>query len=313
MKGIIKKHVSGKGSTDQGGASFKCRRFVRNCIGILLLFISALSFSVCSSEASVWDNPGFEVTHVSELYNLNNGLPFSAFLAAAQTPDGFIYLGGYGGLLRFDGKDYEFVDGVNSASALYVDSEGNLWIGTKDSQIICMASDGTFTAYGSRGRLDFVSVYGITADKNGNIVFATDTGIFYIDTEGAVKRLDDDRLNKEYIGGLAADEDGNIYGVTDMGAAFVIRDLEVVYLFASQDSMRIYNCIAPDPERTGWVYIGTKGSEILHGSLDEGAETYEVMETTGIAGLNMIRYLDGIFWICAENGIGYIEIGRAHV
>ena len=40
------------------------------------------------------------------LYNNNNGMPFSEANVVEQTHDGFIYIGSYGGLVRFDGEDF---------------------------------------------------------------------------------------------------------------------------------------------------------------------------------------------------------------
>ena len=52
--------------------------------------------------------PGAKYTAV--LYNNRNGLPTSEANAIAQTDDGFIWIGSYAGLIRYDGKTFERID-----------------------------------------------------------------------------------------------------------------------------------------------------------------------------------------------------------
>ena len=44
------------------------------------------------------------------LYNNRNGLPTSEANAIAQTEDGFIWIGSYSGLIRYDGNTFERMD-----------------------------------------------------------------------------------------------------------------------------------------------------------------------------------------------------------
>ena len=79
--------------------------------------------------------------YTSFLYNNSNGLPTSEANAIAETAEGFIWIGSYSGLIRYDGNTFERMDsttGIASITALYVDSKNRLWIGTNDSGTVVM-------------------------------------------------------------------------------------------------------------------------------------------------------------------------------
>ena len=80
------------------------------------------------------------------LYNNQNGLPTSEANAIVQASDGFIWIGSYGGLVRYDGNNFERMDeeaGIKGVRSLFEDSKKRLWIGSSDKGIVMM-EQGTF-------------------------------------------------------------------------------------------------------------------------------------------------------------------------
>lgn len=74
-----------------------------------------------------------------ERYDSDSGLPQNSINALLIDRAGYLWLGTFGGLVRFDGREFEIVpsrpdDGPPSdrIKALYEDAEGRLWIGTED-------------------------------------------------------------------------------------------------------------------------------------------------------------------------------------
>ena len=55
------------------------------------------------------DNAGY----MAQLYDATNGLPTSDANCVLATSDGYIYIGGYSGILRYDGSVFERLDGVH--------------------------------------------------------------------------------------------------------------------------------------------------------------------------------------------------------
>jgi signal transduction histidine kinase/ligand-binding sensor domain-containing protein len=70
-----------------------------------------------------------------DVWDTEDGLPNSTVTAVAQTPDGYLWVGTYNGLARFDGARFVTFDPVTTpelrnarVQALYVDCASNLWI-----------------------------------------------------------------------------------------------------------------------------------------------------------------------------------------
>jgi ligand-binding sensor domain-containing protein len=68
-----------------------------------------------------------------------DGLPQNSVNAVAQTPDGYIWVGTFGGLARFDGIRFEPAERIDGAGhhvdrvlALAVAPDSSLWIGTEN-------------------------------------------------------------------------------------------------------------------------------------------------------------------------------------
>ena len=163
------------------------------------------------------------------LYNNRNGLPTSEANTIAQTSDGFIWIGSYAGLIRFDGNNFERVDsstGISSVMCLYVDSRGRLWIGTNDAGVFVMER-GELQKWDESNGLSTVNVRAIAEDRDGNIFVATTAGISIIDTALHIRDLEDPRLAGVYIRDIRLSEDGVLYGITQIGAIFTIEHAEV--------------------------------------------------------------------------------------
>ena len=105
---------------------------------LMLLETKADALNVASSKSLV-DPVRRSENFSSVVYNNTNGLPTSEANAIAQTSEGFIWIGSYSGLLRYDGNTFERMDsttGVSSVISLHVDQRDRLWVGTNESGLV---------------------------------------------------------------------------------------------------------------------------------------------------------------------------------
>ena len=110
---------------------------------------------------------GFSAT----LYDNSNGLPTSEANDIVQSDDGFLWIGSYAGLVRYDGNTFERMDstsGITSVKCLHNDSKGRLWIGTNESGLFLMKDD-YLRQWKPADGLGSASVRAITEDKEGRI------------------------------------------------------------------------------------------------------------------------------------------------
>ena len=160
------------------------------------------------------------------LYDNRNGLPTSEANAIAQTNDGFLWIGSYASLIRYDGVTFERIespDGILNTRCLYLDSLGRLWIGTNDFGIF-LKSGSSLSRVDQPHQLVSVCIRSMAEDGNGLIYIGTAAGVATVDKDLTLRVVEDERLNAVTIRDLRLGGDGLIYGVTAGGDLFAMRD-----------------------------------------------------------------------------------------
>ena len=249
----------------------------------------------------------------SVLYDNTNGLPTSEANVIAETGEGFIWIGSYSGLIRYDGNNFERIDsttGIASVVSLYVDSKDRLWVGTNDSGVAVLV-DGEFKMYKKSDGLNSSSIRSITEGNDGNIYIATTHGIAMIDENLVLNKVDEPQINDEYVRMMITGDDGVIYALTQNGAIFTMYDGKVTGFYDGKklgidDVYSIY----PDKNNHGYIYIGDKHSNVYYGELNDGLKNREVINASPLEYINSVRQYEDELWICADNGIGIYEDGK---
>ena len=85
-------------------------------------------------------------------WKTEEGLPDNAVTAVVQTRDGYLWIGTYGGLVRFDGVHFTVFNSASNpglqsdrVTSLFEDAQGNLWIGHERGDLT-LYHDGKFEA-----------------------------------------------------------------------------------------------------------------------------------------------------------------------
>jgi len=115
--------------------------------------------------------------YLIDVWTLEDGLPSSSVTTIAQTRDGYLWIGTYNGLVRFDGVQFVTFDPANTPALrharvrrLYIDGTGTLWINTYD---------GSLTAYRDRQfTLEFEGSGG--ADSTATLIGTNNKPVFLL-------------------------------------------------------------------------------------------------------------------------------------
>ena len=284
------------------------------CMPLLVRLVSAEDDPV-STDAVVEAN--HEWGYFTYLYDNSNGLITSEANAVAQIGIGFMWIGGYSGLTRYDGNEFTHFDssmGIASVNCLYVDSKDRLWVGTNDSGL-AVRERAQFKFWSREEGLTSLSVRALSEDGAGNILVATTAGMAYIDPDGALHEIQDLRIKDKYVRHLKADADGVVYGTTMDNCFFSIENLELTSFYdAGEMGIGDIYCITPDAKEKDKVYIGTEGSEIVYGSIKNGMRDRKTMSAAPQEHINDIYIAsDGKMWICGNNGIGHFDENGTYV
>ena len=119
-------------------------------IARFILLLAGLWLALAAAVAPV-RAAGMAGDYLLDVWTSENGLPDSSVTAVAQTPDGYLWIGTYNGLARFDGVRFVTFDPANTPALtharvrkLFVDSRGVLWINGYDGSLVTYAG-GVFT------------------------------------------------------------------------------------------------------------------------------------------------------------------------
>ena len=251
------------------------------------------------------------------LYDNSNGLPTSEANAIAETSEGFIWIGSYAGLIRYDGNTFERLDstgGISSIKCLHVDSRDRLWMGTNDNGVAVM-DKGEFRFWGKMDGMKSAHTRAITEDENGTIYIATTCGIATIDADYNLAMLEDDLIAEANMRYITMGTDGLIYGLTNLGDIMTLKDGRLQsYIPAGENTVTgAVGAFYPDMYEPGMVYMQTVNYPFCRARMGDTLTGIVEIDIQPLSTVQMISSIDGKLWICASNGIGYIENNEFHL
>ena len=114
------------------------RKYVAGFLTLVLLTL------LLPAAASAAGTERAHINYITDVFNENNGLPTGDANAIVQDRSGYLWIGSYGGLIRFDGSTFTvFSDRLESSAirSLFESSDGTLYIGTNDAGVYRMCDD----------------------------------------------------------------------------------------------------------------------------------------------------------------------------
>lgn len=205
--------------------------------------------------------------YVQTIYNNENGLPGGKANDIAQTTDGVLWIGTYGGLYRYNGAQFTLMDNfesVKNANCLYTDEAGRLWIGTNDSGLSICINDNIANVLDESDGLGADSVRCITQGADGRYYIGT-TGSMSVVTLSGGLSVDTNIEEIVYAYSVSADTEGNVAVVTDEGVLYLVRGTEVVASYQNKENG--YTCCQFTED--GSLYVGTEGNKIIRYAVAE--------------------------------------------
>ncbi|MBO4510952.1 MAG: hybrid sensor histidine kinase/response regulator, partial [Lachnospiraceae bacterium] len=175
---------------------------------LMLLFVCPFIGLLLANADEVMSGGGYAVTgqlsetgYTSVVYDANNGLPTSDANYIYSADDGFMWIGGYSGIFRYDGSVFERLDatdGLTSGRVIFEDSSNRIWVGTNDNGVV-MLDNGVSTHITYNEGLPSSSIRAFAEDNDGNIIVGSTAGISYIDKDNIVHTIDNEELNTKRI------------------------------------------------------------------------------------------------------------------
>lgn len=218
-------------------------------------------------------------------WTTEEGLPQNTISSIAQTSDGYLWVGTFAGLARFDGIRFTVFDGVNTPALrsgrvryLHVSTSGALWITTEFGELTRLEK-GVFTPL--QQGLPRAGVCGVAEDNQGHLyVGSRGLGAMYQlvnDRFAEVARSEDPPLHSLF--GLINDSDGTIWAgqATNLIKAWP----GTAKLIPILDRGEVVKVLALGSARDGGIWLGTSGGvqKLRHGQTAENRRSPRPINT----------------------------------
>ena len=277
--------------------------------------IVALAF-FCGAFAqnSFFDN------YVYQSWSSFGGLSGTTVTDLLQTKDGYINIGTYEGLVKFDGvafttlkqskdNDLKFI----SVRTMIEDTQGNLWIGSNDEGVQKIAPDGNNKHYTMQNGLPNNSVRALVEDRQGNIWVGTAAGIVYITPSGHLitPQFEAGTVSKGIIATqLYCDTGGRVWLLTANERGLFMFTDGIFHTRPELDKYGIYfaTTICQDTQGSFWVGLAEQGLIRMNNGAVEKMTTGTKLDRSPATA----SYLDGngTIWFGTEDGIVTYNNGR---
>lgn len=198
-------------------ARWNCMSRAGFLLGCLCFLGQTGDIWLLAAEAKATSNFPFDVWQVEQ------GLEQNPVTAVVQSRDGYLWLGTYTGLMRFDGVrvtvfDSATTDGLQNSriTSLYEDPDGVLWIGHETGELSRLSGH-EFRSAGRVAGWPGGAVESISTDENGDLWLLNDTGLLFrmrdgrtVEPPGGVSPNRKISLSRERSGKLWLVENGQV-------------------------------------------------------------------------------------------------------
>jgi signal transduction histidine kinase/ligand-binding sensor domain-containing protein len=286
--------------------------FARGLRLMLILFSLLFHPFLCTGQDTMGGNPYYIQTWTAE-----DGLPENRVVGISQTDDGYLWVLTRGGLVRFDGAQFQPFEAASSAGFvtstmwnLYKDRQNRLWVAKEHGTIVCIAGTNLFALTAKDGLPPFGGECSLSEDVQSNL---------WISYPGSILRYQNGQVEDLTSRcGLPAsgdclfitDRDGKLWFAED-GKVGLLRNGTFVTLLNFQAHI-----IQIAPARSGgvWICAGQRVMHFLEGQppvtlatlpkIRATAEPSALMEDD--QGVVWVGTPDGLFR-CDSNGVETVE------
>lgn len=266
-----------------------------------LLFCTLLAFgSPIDAKAEM------NINFVQRIYNSDNGLVGGCANDLAQTSDGSMWVGTYGGLYRFNGKTFDLldsVDSIRSVQCLYVDANDRLWVGTNGAGLSMVHDDLTVEVLNTDDGLPANSVKQVVEDNQGNYYIGTTAGLAVVNVKDEKLEILKTFKDMGYISKEVVDSQGHVAVLDTVGNITIFSSDAIEYSFECAEATSLVYDFEDN------LYIGTDMQCMYKYEFSDGTyNKVDTIETPGFTFINEIYFhKNGLIYLAADTGIGYID------
>ena len=239
-------------------------RFGPRSIPAVILLLSLLT---PATKAAL--DPSKDISqYIQQSWQTEQGLPENSVISVAQTADGYLWFGTEGGLARFDGFHFSSFEKNNTPelrnnfiTALLVDHEQTLWIGTHGGGVACYRH-GRFQRCPAENDLAGYFILSLFEDQEGTLWIGTQgNGLFSLRNNKLRRFTSKDGLPDNSVFAIASGEQNALWLGTQNGLTHFSPDRSITYTI--KDGLGSNEIRSVFMDRRGSVWVGTHGTGLF--------------------------------------------------
>ena len=267
----------------------------------------------CFSQNGFFDN------YVYQSWNAFGTLSGTTANDIYQTNDGYINIGTYEGLVRFDGVAFTSINrsldsdySIVSVRVIIQDSRGDIWLGSNDEGLQKISKSGN-KLYTLADGLPNNSIRALCEDKSGNIWIGTAGGVVYLTPDGKL-------LSPQFAPGTTAsgviashifcDNVGRIWlTISNENGFFLFTNGVFRPLLEFEKFGRYFaTAIFQDKDNVFWIGLGDKGICRMENGVATNITTNTFLDN--IPTCAILQDKNGDIWFGTEKGIAVYSKGE---
>lgn len=269
-------------------------------IGVLVLSGSIGALGV-SRPRDVLD-PDF----VFDVWQARDGLPQNSATSIEQTPDGYLWIGTFNGLARYDGVRFVIYDEENTPALpssriveLHLDQRNRLWIISEFGDVTTWSGK-SFQLFAPKENGRVVKVSNLVERKNGTFLFNDAAFIYRLEGESAKPLLDLKELGLGRVLKIYADGDGVVWVALKQGFG-VLEGSRFRRLLASTGDPNIPPVDEIAPCREGGVWVCEPSQGLARYERGEFKTRPLKWPVANLACKDLLEESNGSVWIASAN------------
>lgn len=272
---------------------------------VLLLCFFCVSFIVNAQKQNkhIPFDPNKELSQfLIDVWDSEKGLPSSTLLQVIQTKDGYLWIGSYDGLLRFDGNSFDLYTKnttkefqTNNVTTLREAEDSTLWIGTQGSGLISY-KNGIFKSHGLEK--EYIEAIHVLDNSDSIYIGTRSNGLFIYDIKkNNLKPAFSKELSSESVSDILEYPRGKFWLATRNQGILTIENNQILKVACEIENPRTLKLYLDNKKR---VWAGTYNGVFMY----EGSTFTRQFEELAKERIHDIKFDPaGNFWIVTRNNI----------
>ena len=256
----------------------------------------------------------FSQSTLLQTYSIQDGLSQNSVNCALQTPEGFLWLGTYDGLNRFDGKDFKQFNADNQSAtsspvqisrlikALFLDHNDLIWVASSSGTVLFDRKKSSFhnvkDYYKSLELPEQIHIIKFEKDKDQNLYMLTIDNQLYVYNFKSSKMIAfSDGKSKKLITDICSDGKGNVLIASEESVFNLKNYNKNIYFTQNEIILRIAN-----HKEKLWVL--TTKYDLYEINLFTNQKLYlnkVYMEAPKLVAPNILQYHNKNLWVGSRN------------